>query len=335
MSLGVRHGQAASKPLEQVVVAIKMEDASDPADGLPAAGTLDHDDAGAGAGAGATASEREPEAGPREPEAGPAPLSGKNNKGMCVFVAEMHQGKVRLVKKAVEAGTKGSKDDFRLHGTGQRTPEDGVPATVLQAAEEGHVEALQRLLAENGDPNQSKPRAATTAVMLAAHKGHATCVQCLLDHGADPARQDDTDGLTALMLACSVGGKGNAAAAEAIVVSVPGLACTMVTVAGACACQLNPQPPTVQQLSRWSACATSAPLKQQEPLSTPIRPSVYSFLFPRCVSGAPFRLWARAKHTIQMRRASAPPLACSKTRRAGLHSSMPADVDTRTPHELC
>jgi ankyrin repeat protein len=141
-------------------------------------------------------------------------------KGMSCWVAEMQEGKVVMVQKALGEGTRGSLDDFRssdnrVNPGAQSADVRTAPTTVVAAAAAGDVDTLRQRLAEEGsDPNQAMPRVRTTALMLAAHKGHADCVKVLLDAGADPLKQDNIGELSALMLACSVAGPEHTKAAE-------------------------------------------------------------------------------------------------------------------------
>ena len=52
------------------------------------------------------------------------------------------------------------------------------------AAQEGHAEVVQHLLAHGAEVNQVHPTNGAFALLIASEKGHAEVVQYLLAHGA-------------------------------------------------------------------------------------------------------------------------------------------------------
>jgi uncharacterized protein len=87
------------------------------------------------------------------------------------------------------------------------------PSSVLiQAAEAGDTQALERALAAGADANQ-KNAYGLTALILSARSGSVAAVQALLRHGADPNLQGGVNGWTPLMHAVH---KNQIAAARAL-----------------------------------------------------------------------------------------------------------------------
>lgn len=85
--------------------------------------------------------------------------------------------------------------------TEQRDPRGRT--LLIQAAEEGELEAVQRLL-QRGAEVDACDDCRWTAMMRAAMNGHTPVVQLLLDHGAD-INARDKGGYTALMVAAANG----------------------------------------------------------------------------------------------------------------------------------
>ncbi len=76
-----------------------------------------------------------------------------------------------------------------------------VTGTFLEAALQGDLSAVRRLVDDGIDPDLPG-EGGRTALMLAAYNGHDEIVHYLLDHGADPNRRDD-QGMHALIYAAS------------------------------------------------------------------------------------------------------------------------------------
>ena len=74
---------------------------------------------------------------------------------------------------------------------------------LLEAAAEGDVKEIRRLIKNGENPNQAD-EGGITALMWAADNGHSETAKVLLDNGADP-NQADKDGWTALMRAVADG----------------------------------------------------------------------------------------------------------------------------------
>ncbi|WP_066218722.1 ankyrin repeat domain-containing protein [Formosa haliotis] len=74
-------------------------------------------------------------------------------------------------------------------------------AALLEAAQNGNLEAISYALGQGFDPNTSGEENRTT-LMLAAFNGHTSVVKALLDSGATVDLRDTTD-RTALMYGCT------------------------------------------------------------------------------------------------------------------------------------
>ncbi len=75
---------------------------------------------------------------------------------------------------------------------------------LLLSAREGHVEAVEALLAAGADINQLSDGTKTSAILIATMNGHYDLAKILLDRGADPSLVNEPAGVTPLYAAINI-----------------------------------------------------------------------------------------------------------------------------------
>ncbi|MEJ2590645.1 MAG: ankyrin repeat domain-containing protein [Candidatus Thiodiazotropha sp.] len=75
---------------------------------------------------------------------------------------------------------------------------------LMKAALNGHADAARLLIEAGADVNLAD-KGGYTPLMLAASNNHAAVVDLLLEHGAEPDRREQTEGFTALIWAAKRG----------------------------------------------------------------------------------------------------------------------------------
>ena len=85
-----------------------------------------------------------------------------------------------------------------------------MQAQLCAVVQEGHVDAVRKLLEEDGaDPSvpgdDDPTRPPVPPVYLASIKGHVDVVQLLLEHNANPNQATTDDGATSVIIAAANG----------------------------------------------------------------------------------------------------------------------------------
>eukprot|EP00729_Bicosta_minor_P003884 gene3884-biopygen17819 len=114
-------------------------------------------------------------------------------KQLCTAIEE---GKVEIVRKLL------AEDD-----ADPSVPEDDYPTfpPIFLAAQEGHADVVQALLASNADVNQAEATIGATPVFIAAEDGHVEVVKLLLANNADVNQAKTDTGATPVFIAAQNG----------------------------------------------------------------------------------------------------------------------------------